>query len=102
MPTATPTPLRVGTSRQDDEATLQPRMTSESIVDISDLFREVDGLYISKFFDEDTLRSALSYEPRPEEIFIVTYPKCGTTWTQYIVHSILNDGVFPKDFTDFA
>ncbi|CAN8022626.1 unnamed protein product [Ixodes persulcatus] len=77
-------------------------MTSESIVDISDLYREVDGLYISKFFDKDVLRSALSYEPRPEEIFIVTYPKCGTTWTQYIVHSILNDGVSPKDFTDFA
>jgi aryl sulfotransferase len=25
------------------------------------------------------------YRPRPDDIFICTYPKCGTTWTQYLV-----------------
>ncbi|CAN7995495.1 unnamed protein product, partial [Ixodes hexagonus] len=64
-------------------------------------YKNVDGLRVSNYRDEDVLRSALSYKPQPEDIFIVSYPKCGTTWTQYIVYYILNGGVPPKDFTDF-
>jgi hypothetical protein len=27
------------------------------------------------------------------DLFIVTYPKCGTTWTQHITYLILHDGI---------
>ena len=30
-----------------------------------------------------------AYRPRPDDIFIATYPKCGTTWTQRIVSMLL-------------
>ena len=31
------------------------------------------------------------FDVRPDDIWIITYPKCGTTWTQEIVWHILND-----------
>ncbi|CAN7995492.1 unnamed protein product [Ixodes hexagonus] len=75
-------------------------MSREQGTSASPIFKDVDGFYVTSFLHEDTVRSALAYKPRPDDIFIVTYPKCGTTWTQFIVHSILNDGAFPEDFVD--
>ncbi|XP_029839164.2 sulfotransferase ssu-1-like [Ixodes scapularis] len=76
-------------------------MSAAPNVNVSSLFKNLDGFYMSIFLDENTVQSAMSYKPRSDDIFIVTYPKCGTTWTQYIVHCILYDGVLPKDFTEF-
>ncbi|KAL1485188.1 hypothetical protein MTO96_032106 [Rhipicephalus appendiculatus] len=39
--------------------------------------------------------------PRPDDVFVATYPKCGTTWTQYLILSILNKGDPPKTYIDF-
>ena len=36
--------------------------------------------------------SGQRYRAAPGDIFVASYPKCGTTWTQYIVHLLLNDG----------
>jgi len=33
----------------------------------------------------------LNFEVRKDDIWIITYPKCGTTWTQEIVWHIMND-----------
>lgn len=64
-------------------------------------YRDVEGLYLSRVFHEKAVRSALSYEPQPDDVFIVSYPKCGTTWMQYIAYSIFNDGVCPQDMINF-
>ncbi|KAH6926189.1 hypothetical protein HPB50_015801 [Hyalomma asiaticum] len=66
-----------------------------------DSCRDVDGYWIHNFFHEDNIRSALAYKPRQGDLFLVTYPKCGTTWTQYIILSILTDGNPPKTVVDF-
>ena len=35
----------------------------------------------------------LHYMQWPKDLFISTYPKCGTTWTQHITYLILHDGI---------
>lgn len=46
-------------------------------------------------FDLDILEQAVKFKPDPTDIFVVTYPKCGTTWMQYIVWEIINKGLPP-------
>lgn len=66
----------------------------------TDAFTYIEGLYIGKAFPEEAVRSTITYEPRPGDLFIVTYPKCGTSWMQQIVYNILTDGNIPEDKTD--
>ncbi|KAH7984969.1 hypothetical protein HPB52_024411 [Rhipicephalus sanguineus] len=63
--------------------------------------KHVDGYCVNTFFNDDLVRSALYYKPEPGDVFIATYPKCGTTWVQFIVHGIFNRGSFPKDSLEF-
>ncbi|XP_076357541.1 sulfotransferase ssu-1-like [Tachypleus tridentatus] len=64
------------------------------------VYQEVDGFTINTTFLPDCVRSAIHYKPRDDDIFVVTFPKCGTTWTQHIVHNILNKGETFKNFKD--
>ncbi|KFM64916.1 Sulfotransferase 1C2, partial [Stegodyphus mimosarum] len=41
------------------------------------------------------VEKAIDFKPDDDDIFIVTYPKCGTTWTQFIVWEIINKGAVP-------
>ncbi|KAI1297928.1 Sulfotransferase 1C2 [Halotydeus destructor] len=45
---------------------------------------------------------ALSYRARDDDIFVVTYPKTGTTWVQAMVTLMLNHGTFPHIELDDA
>ncbi len=33
-----------------------------------------------------------TFPVRPDDVFICTYPKCGTTWMQQICHLLVNGG----------
>jgi hypothetical protein len=44
-------------------------------------------------FPVNAFNSGLDYCAKPEDIFVCSYPKCGTTWLQNVVYLILNDGV---------
>ena len=51
-----------------------------------------DGFRMPMGFPFDGFESALTYQSQPSDIFISTYPKCGTTWMQHIVWLILGHG----------
>jgi len=43
-------------------------------------------------FPADQFQPALNYKAADSDIFIATYPKCGTTWMQYILYLLKNKG----------
>lgn len=65
-----------------------------------EIFTDIDGLHVGKHFPEEAVRSVLAYEPQPGDLFIVTYPKCGTSWMQQIVYNIVMNGNLPDDELD--
>ncbi|XP_037499119.1 sulfotransferase ssu-1 isoform X3 [Rhipicephalus sanguineus] len=65
------------------------------------LTRMIEGMPWSHYFPEQCVRSALAYQPLPGDVFIVSYPKCGTTWLQYIVYNIYSGGVPPRNREQF-
>jgi hypothetical protein len=41
---------------------------------------------------EDSFAKADEYVAQPEDVFVVTQMKCGTTWMQHVVYEVLNRG----------
>ena len=41
---------------------------------------------------EESFARAHAYRTRPEDVFVVTQMKCGTTWMQHVVYEVLNRG----------
>lgn len=54
-----------------------------------------------KYFSSDEgWKKGLAYQPEPTDVYIVTPPKCGTTWMQQIVHGLRTRG--SMDFDDIT
>ena len=51
------------------------------------------GIPVPSFVVQENLDKLKTLELYPDDVWIVTYPKCGTTWTQQIVKLIRNNGV---------
>ena len=53
---------------------------------------QVDGFPLFGFVTKPQLDSLKTIQLYPSDIWISTYPKCGTTWTQQILRTLLNKG----------
>ena len=52
----------------------------------------LNGLVVPNFIKQENLDKLKDLKLRDDDVWVVTYPKAGTTWTQYIVHLIHNGG----------
>ncbi|GFS33872.1 sulfotransferase family cytosolic 1B member 1 [Trichonephila inaurata madagascariensis] len=52
----------------------------------------VDGFQFPIHFPVKSFLLAMYYKPRPDYVFIVTYPKWGTTWAQEILLLLFRQG----------
>lgn len=52
---------------------------------------------LERFSTEEGWQKGLDYKPAPSDVFIVTPPKCGTTWMQQIVHGLRTRGSMDFD-----
>jgi len=52
------------------------------------------------FVPEEVAASVAAYRPRPSDVVITPYGKCGTTWLQQIFHTLRTRGDF--DFDDIS
>ncbi|KAG8191544.1 hypothetical protein JTE90_019608 [Oedothorax gibbosus] len=73
------------TSKQDESNTSQ---ASGKIIPVN----YFGGYPIPTFFLAENVQSIIDYKPRDDDIFIVTYPKCGTTWSHHMLALILRHG----------
>jgi hypothetical protein len=61
-------------------------------VEVKEKLVYINGIYLHPTVTQDKLDDLADFSPRPDDVFIVTYPKCGTTWTQQIVRLIKDKG----------
>lgn len=56
------------------------------------LYKLVDGYKFPTVFNDDHIRAGLNYATKAGQLFVTTYPKCGTNWTVEIVNLLRNNG----------
>ena len=57
---------------------------------INDLVRYENGFVMPRYFAENLEKKIYNFELRDDDIWIVSYPKSGTTWTIENVWAMLN------------
>ncbi|GIY63102.1 amine sulfotransferase [Caerostris extrusa] len=61
-------------------------------------YTKINGLLYPEMLSPKCFQEALEYKPKPGDVFIDTYPKCGTTWMQ---NNQLGFGYWDGEFDDF-
>lgn len=83
----------------DDSATLR---SPESLAAGDDETFWVRGLKLPREFTRSLVESAMDYEPRDDDVFVVSYSKCGAAFVQHIVHLIFNKGHPSGDYVKWS
>merc|ERR1711972_446651 len=73
----------------EEKSRLQASFDDNSTV--KDLVRYENGFVMPRLFAEEVQERIYNFELRDDDIWIVTFPKCGTTWTQELVWMLVND-----------
>jgi hypothetical protein len=61
---------------------------------------EMDGIFARMGQPDDAARSIAAYRPRPTDVVVTPFGKCGTTWLQQTFHTLRTRG--DMDFQDIS
>uniref|UniRef100_A0A0N5AC08 Sulfotransfer_1 domain-containing protein n=1 Tax=Syphacia muris TaxID=451379 RepID=A0A0N5AC08_9BILA len=56
----------------------------------------IDGEHWSPIFKPACIKGSKNLLLRDDDVFVCTYPKCGTTWIQHICAQLMNDSYGPE------
>lgn len=65
-------------------------------------YQTINGIIVPTYFSKEFFKEAMNYKAKSGDVFIVTYPKCGTTWMQNIVTYILRKGKELENMKDWC
>jgi hypothetical protein len=60
------------------------------------VFQLINNFRFDSYYPRENIEFVINYKPENTDKFLVTYPKCGTTWTQQIICLVHNNGI-PND-----
>nr|XP_042912893.1 sulfotransferase ssu-1 [Parasteatoda tepidariorum] len=75
--------------------------STTEIVSKKPFYLKMDGIIYPGVFSQKCFREAMDYKPQAEDVFIVTYPKCGTTWMQNVALYIFRKGKELEEMSQF-
>ncbi|KAI1305318.1 Sulfotransferase 1E1 [Halotydeus destructor] len=67
---------------------------------MNDIFKVVDGVKVNTQIPEENVIFGLNYKAVNQDVFVSTYPKCGTTWMLQILTLIAHNGEIPTGDLD--
>ena len=82
-------PFKWNPFSEDVKKQRQKVYTSPSSLRLDGLVSDPLGVYVPHSM-EKVAEKAYNFKVRPDDIWIVTYPKCGTTWTQVDIMVLSN------------
>lgn len=85
---------------EGDRRGIAPAVVDSTTVGDDETFR-VRGLKLPREFSRTLVESAMDYEPRDDDVFVVSYSKCGAAFVQHIVHLIFNKGHPSGDYVQW-
>ena len=83
-----PFPQSAPSAPLDSDMAVSAEKTSEQPT-----LHKVNGFLVPYFIKQEVVDKLKDFELYPDDVWVVTYPKCGTTWTQQIVRLLRNNGV---------
>ena len=79
----------ISQEERDERAKMYKDIPGSRFIDMKRC--DQDGLMMpSSFVDNGEDKKIWGIKPRPDDVWIVTYPKCGTTMTQELVWQVQN------------